>query len=227
MNDLWDLFDSGARNLDRQKLCRVATICKLGAIEQQKAILEFEKWVRYCQKMGSPRNDHLLVLVKFNVFRAIMSNGSDLGYAPGEGMDDDDALSPFSDPSKSAIVLPVPAALQPTRLQRQIAHHPWIDTIPIPGMRDNLLRAGDTYDDTELCSDLVGFCNRSTGRTGMILWGEPWDANSWEMTEDFMRYWGWTVRGCKQLLQATNYWRQRRGEEPLHFDRGIVEDVSD
>jgi hypothetical protein len=103
----------------------------------------------------------------------------------------------------------------------------WIDTLPIPGMRDNLLRAGDTYDDTELCADLVGFCNKSTGRTGMIIWGEPWDANSYEMTEDFVSHWGWTVKGCKQLLQAINYWRQRWGEEPLDFDRGFIKDVSD
>ena len=176
--------------------------------------------------MGSPKTDHLLVLVKFNVFRAMMSNGSDLGYEPGKSMDDE-ALSPFSDPSKSAMALPIPASLQPTKLQRQIVHHPWIDTIPIPGMRDNLLRAGDSYDDAELCADLVGLYNVSNGRTGMIIWGEPWDHNSWEMTEDFIRRWGWTVRGCQQLLRATNYWRQRRGEKPLHFERGFVEDVSD
>jgi hypothetical protein len=117
VNDLWDLFDAGARNLDRKKLCHVATIRKLGAIEQQKAISEFEKWVRSCQKMGSPRTDHLLMLIKFNVFQAMMSNSSDLGYQPGEGMDDDEALSPFSDPSKPARLFPVPAALQPTKLQ--------------------------------------------------------------------------------------------------------------
>jgi hypothetical protein len=169
--------------------------------------------------MGSPRTDHLLVLVKFNVFRALVSNGGDLGYSAGDTMDDD-ALSPFSDPSQATrLVRPVPTSLQPTELQRQLPHHPWIDTLPIPGMRDNLLRAGDTYDDGELCADLVGFFSASTRRTGMIIWGEPWDPDSWEITESFVKYWGWTIRGCDKLLKATNYWRQRRGEVPLKFER--------
>ena len=195
--------------------------------EQQEAISEIKRRIESYGIMGSPANDHLLVLVKFNVFRAMMSNGKDLGYLGGQGMDDDDALSPFSEPSNSAMFLPVPSALQPTKLQKQIPHHPWIDTVPIAGMRDNLLRAGDSYDDAELCSDLVGFCGMPTGRTGMILWGEPWDPNAWEITEDFLRYWGWTVRGCKELVQATNFWREQRGEDPLEAGRVVVENVSD
>lgn len=38
-------------------------------------------------------------------------------------------------------------------------------------MRDNLFRAGDSYDDLELCADLVGFFNAPVARTGLIVWG--------------------------------------------------------
>jgi hypothetical protein len=215
------------RNMDRQKLLLVAAVPKLSAIEQQMAISEIKQWIKQSQMMGSPTIDHLLVLVKYNVFRALISNALDLGYAAGQGMYDDDAVSPFSNPLNSTRILPIPATLQPTKLQRQIPHHPWIDTVPFPGMRDNLLRAGDTFDDEELCADLVGFSNIPSRCTGMILWGEPWDPDSWELTEEYLRYWGWTIKGCKQLLHATNYWRKRRGEEPLEFDRAIVEEVND
>jgi hypothetical protein len=47
-------------------------------------------------------------------------------------------------------------------------------------MRDNILRAGDSYDDLELCADLVGFFNAPVARTGLIVWGEPWDPMAWE-----------------------------------------------
>jgi hypothetical protein len=221
-NELWRIFHSAAERsrLDRQKLFRIASVCKLGSIEQHKMISEFERWIEDCQRMGSPRTDLLLVLVKFNVFRAMIINSGYLGYLAGEGMDDDDALSPFTDPSNpNWQIRSVPAALRPTKLQRQIPHHPWIDILPAPGMRDNLLRAGETYDDMELCADLVGFFSESKGRTGMIVWGEPWDIAGWEVTESFVKHWGWTIRGCEQLLQATNYWRERRGEDPLQVGK--------
>ena len=216
----------------REKLDQVATLCKPGVPEQQNALTEFKIWVESCQKGSIPRTDYLLVLAKFNVFRGLLNNGTDLGYSPGGGggMGDNDALSVFTDRSHATTLTPsIPAALRPTKLQRQILHHPWIDILPFPRMRDNLLRAGDGYDDEALCTDLIGYSSGSYGKTGMIIWGEPWDPNSWEVTESFVRYWGWTIRGCEELLRATNHWREKRGERPLRFHSAIceVEDFSD
>ena len=227
-NELWRLYNSATNRskLDRQKLSRVDTMCKLGPLEQQRLISDFKRWVEHCQELGSPRTDYLFVLIKFNVLRAmIKSNGADLGYTAGEGVYDDDAISPFADPSNPMWHLrSVPAALQPTRLQQQIPHHPWIDILPSPVMRDNLLRAGDTYNVMDLCADLVGCFSADKGRTGMIVWGEPWDIAGWEITESFVKYWGWTIQGCEQLLRATNYWRERRGEGPLQVGRILCEE---
>ena len=91
-------------------------------------------------------------------------------------------------------------------------------------MRDNLLRAGDDYDDIELCGDLVGYFNSPTVRTGMVIWGDPWDVDGWEVTDQFLERWGWTVRGCSNLFTSTNRWREKRGERPLRFHRFLCED---
>lgn len=221
-HELWMLYNSAVdrSQLDRQKLSRVAKVCILGPIEQQRLISVFERWVEHYQRLGSPRTDHVLVLVKFNVLRALISNGADLGYTAGEGVYSDAALSPFTDPSNPMWhVRSVSGALQPTNLQRQIPHHPWIDILPSPVMRDNLLLARDTYDVMELCADLVGFFSADKGRTGMVVWREPWDIAGWEVTESFVNYWGWTIQGCEQLIQSTNYWREQRGERPLQVER--------
>lgn len=137
----------------------------------------------------------------------------------------DDALSPFNSASIfQNFTLAIPLSLHPTELQCQIPHHPWIDLLPIPRMRDNLLRAGDSYDDIELCGDLVGFFNSPIARTGMVIWGDPWDVDGWEVTEPFLERWGWTIRGCGRLFESTNRWREKRGERPLRFDRLICDD---
>jgi hypothetical protein len=85
-------------------------------------------------------------------------------------------------------------------------------------MRDNMLLAGDSYDEYELCNDLVDFCDVPSERTGLVVWGEPWDPSGWEISESFLRRWGWVVKGCLDLLVSTNYWRKQRGEDPLVFE---------
>jgi hypothetical protein len=209
----------GSPKLDCSELGQAAKVCSLSSAEGQKLISGFEKWAQSRLTMGSPNADHLLVFVKINVFRALISNSKDLGFNYEENMPDD-APSPFSNPSdRNHRHQTLPPALRPTKLQYEIPHHPWLDLIPIPGMRDNLIRAGDSYDDMELCGDLVGCFSESSNREGMIVWGDPWDPSGWEVTESFLRHWGWTIRGCSELLASTNRWRQRRGEKSLNFLR--------
>ncbi|KAH7409179.1 hypothetical protein BKA64DRAFT_664317 [Cadophora sp. MPI-SDFR-AT-0126] len=223
---LWETFHSAAATprFDTHALSRSAVLCKSTSTQSRKILSELESWIVNKQHSGSPGADQLLVLVKFNVFRALISNSTTLGFQSDNAMNDD-ALSPFSNPSiHPNLTLTVPSSLRPTELQCQIPHHPWIDLLPIPRMRDNLLRAGDTYDDIELCGDLVGYFNSPTVRTGMVIWGDPWDVDGWEVTEQFLERWGWTIRGCLKLFESTNWWRQKRGERPLRFDRLLSDD---
>lgn len=35
---------------------------------------------------------------------------------------------------------------------------------------------------------------------------------SWEAIVALFRKWGWLLTGCLEILEATNYWRENRGE---------------
>jgi hypothetical protein len=52
-------------------------------------------------------------------------------------------------------------------------------------------------------------------RNGLIIWGEPYRAESWEATPGFLRKWAWAVVGCEELIASTNRWRGVRGEGPV------------
>jgi len=86
--------------------------------------------------------------------------------------------------------------------------------------RDNFILAAGSYDEDELWSDTVGglfegFPDSECAKRGVIAWSPPWDVSGWEISEGFWRKWGWLMRGCGDVLEATNKWRELRGEEPL------------
>lgn len=204
---------------------------------------DFNTWLTYYQRRNiTPlSSDHLLTLMVFNVIRAHTINSKLLGLAP-ELMTDDDVLSPFNDSSSLTKQLPrfIPPSLQPTYIQKHVKHHPEADMFPFPCLRDNMILADGEYDDYDFCEDLMGVtCHvhggdpstdelqktsmtmeNSPPRTGpgLIVWSDPWRPGSWEMTESFARKWGWLFAGCKELVDSTNYWREKRGEERLIFE---------
>jgi len=51
--------------------------------------------------------------------------------------------------------------------------------------------------------------------SGLIVWSNPWEPNGWELTEGFIRKWGFLIQGCTDLFESTNRWRDIRGEERL------------
>jgi hypothetical protein len=178
--------------------------------------LEAQAFAEYSK--GLPRPDLLLGLTQLNFLRALYSNIDILGLSENEMHDD--AISPFctanswhAEHSESTL----PQCLKPTSIQRSEFHHPWIDLLPSSNMRDNLILAGDTFDDIELCHDLCGYraASRNEKHGGVIVWKDPWDPTGWEVTETFMRKWGWVLRDCWDLFQSTNHWRAKRGERPL------------
>lgn len=157
-----------------------------------------------------------MTLTKVNVFRAFAQNLRLIGWS--EYWMDHDAISPFNtalpqSPSAPGSNSLIPTNLQPTRIQKSVHHHPWLDFFPLPKMRDNLIEAGDDWDDEQLCHDIMGFWGESTMDAGLLVWGEPWDVQNWEVTEPFLKKWQWVVRGCPELMNATNSWRACRGEK--------------
>lgn len=194
--------------------------------------------------------DHLLHLIQYNVCRALISNMRTLNTQPSDSTictitspcRDDTALYPL----KSGI----PLSLVPTALQQTRYHSTWINVIPFPRVRDNLIRYEGRFDPWELMQDLVGDLMNSTPtprrdspistnvpesqrpltlslrsdpdevtarRKGLIVWGEPHDMKSWEATPGFLAKWGWIVDGCDELVEISNHWRMKRGEEPMRL----------
>lgn len=70
-----------------------------------------------------------------------------------------------------------------------------------------------------MCNDTVGGLwdgvSDACMENGIVAWNPPWDVNGWEVSEGFWNKWGWTLKGCGDMLESSNRWRVRRGEEPL------------
>ncbi|OBT57611.1 hypothetical protein VE04_01455 [Pseudogymnoascus sp. 24MN13] len=160
-------------------------------------------------------------LSQFNFLKAMFTNIVVLGLSDEEM--DNEALSPFNRllgafPLQPDLTMTrfshLPPGLQPTGLQISAPHHPWIDLLPMPEMRDNIFRQEvDSFDEEELCHAMRG--QAPDLNPGLLVWRDPWDPTGWEVTEESIRSWGWVIAGCADLLHSTNTWRARRGEKPL------------
>lgn len=205
-------------------------------------------------------SDHLLHLVHFNALRGLVRNKSVIATRAAY-------FTPASEPGTplvpyieecypgSALLVPVvdtasnaaSTTLDPTQQQSSIPHSVWINLLPFPTWRNNLITWERCFNHAELVGDVIGnlidlthFFSPRTGdiapptgcgmtlspsdidkhsnnRTGLILWGEPHIAENWEFTAGFLRKWGWTLRGCEYIVESTNRWRLRRGEEPMQI----------
>ncbi|KAL3440207.1 hypothetical protein BJX65DRAFT_290965 [Aspergillus insuetus] len=193
----------------------------------RRALYQLESFYRAEIAAGSLRTELLLGLTRLNFLRALHVNIDVLGYSAAEMHDD--AQSPFGVPSAAkpgySDVEKLPVALRPTAVQLSTPHHPWLDLIPFPQLRDNLILIGDALDDTQLCFDMSG---RGTaagvpdkrlgdagGETGVIVWRDPWDPSGWEVTETFLRRCGWVLIDCTEVFRAADRWRRVRGEPGL------------
>ncbi|KIW05387.1 uncharacterized protein PV09_03902 [Verruconis gallopava] len=174
----------------------------------------------YMLNVPGPTNLHMLI--RLNVLQAIARNAVLMGFWT-EGLCKDDYVSPYNDhgprlPHETLPLANCPAALAPTRLQRTMIHHPWIDLFPFPDFRERVLRALDAgiLDEDELCLDILEVDGRDLEeRPALIVWGESSNPMAWEASVQFLRRWGWLVQGCPELLESTNYWRERRNERRL------------
>ncbi|KAL2834687.1 hypothetical protein BJY01DRAFT_239078 [Aspergillus pseudoustus] len=150
--------------------------------------------------LGSPRTDILFHPIQFNFIKALVQNMQVLGLT--SELLHDDAISPFNltGPWQCDIDPALLVSLRPTTIQRTVVHHPWLDLLPIPEMRDNLISAGESCDEIQLCLDMKGHGMAHSDHMGII---------------PFVRAWGWTLRGCVDLFHSTNTWRARRNERLL------------
>lgn len=159
--------------------------------------------------------DHrLLTLVHYNVLRALFINMSILSLLGNFSR----TCGPLLSIPSFGVVPPdlIPPDLQPTPLQNQTPHPFWIDAIPFPRMRDNLILHLGNYDIDDLRRDFgeglyEGFDD--VDRRCCLVWGSPWSMRGWEVSEGFIKKWGFLLQGCSTLIDSTNYWREIRGED--------------
>ncbi|CAH0023535.1 unnamed protein product [Clonostachys rhizophaga] len=197
----------------------------------------------------SPRRDLLLSLIQYNVLRGIFDNKLAIMSLVTYFADSQLRVTFQKDDHPTrAVILPrtreaLPPSLLPTELQMTAEHPTWMDTLPFPNMRDNLIKREGGFDPREFAQDLVGDLlditrhympesekfsgdylgsgplqgddELTTTRNGLIVWGEPYNAGNWEATPGFVRKWRWVMEGCECLIESTNRWRESRGEEPL------------
>ncbi|KAH8785580.1 hypothetical protein F5883DRAFT_535516 [Diaporthe sp. PMI_573] len=194
----------------------------LGRPENRELLAQFAALAE--NYLGTPNLVHLEDTVRCNVFLALAHNIKLLGF-------DDrwltyDAISPFSSFGPQPVsTLDVPANMRPTALQLAVEHHPWIDLMPCPRMRDNFLQfvhvhGEDAVDEDDLCRDYVDAAGSERGTesgAAVIAWSDPWSPNGWEVTAGFVKKWGWLLHGCVELQAGTNAWRTRRGLPRLLF----------
>ncbi|KAI5923676.1 hypothetical protein F4810DRAFT_202797 [Camillea tinctor] len=198
----------------QQKLDEVAT--KLNIIQQ----LSEQAYARYLAHDLRPEN--LVRLVQVNIFHALQGNADVLRLSTSWLLCD--SISPFGQYGPSPATIKThphtcPENLRPTALQLSVSHHPWIDLLPWPELRNNLLllTRDELIDEDDLCHDVVEFDSSvsCSDMAGFIIWGEPWDPRGWEASAAFLRKWAWTLHGCTSILEATNHWREKRGERKL------------
>ncbi|KAF7952991.1 hypothetical protein EAE96_006213 [Botrytis aclada] len=212
--------------------------CRPDSPETQSFLLHFSTRAYQNYLHSSPSSDNAMGLIQFNTTRAFIANAQILGLttssmtrtACSRFFVDLTAGHTFFTIESSSL----PLSLHPTPLQREIPHHPWIDLLPIPQLRDNLLRRNNQFDEVELCREMRGVKSAKLGRkNGIIVWRDPWDESGWELTENFARKWAWVIRGCEGLFRSTDYWRSLRGEKRLFLKtgnmreeyRGVAEEV--
>lgn len=96
-------------------------------------------------------SDHLLTLIQYKVFGAIVANALCLGIDPNTICCEEPASINYESLATSNL----PPNLQPTRIQRVIPHH----VLLLPEIRNNLLLAGNGYDSEALAADIFDMGN--------------------------------------------------------------------
>ncbi|KAF2967391.1 hypothetical protein GQX73_g6180 [Xylaria multiplex] len=160
--------------------------------------------------------DHrLLVLIQLNAFRAMLSNMAMLRLLERLPTECGMVLYAKDFPPPPEVL---PPSLQETWLQQSMPHDMWVDTVPCPKLRDNILSYRSFISEDDFCLDVMGGLFEGYNDielNGLLVWGEPWTETGWEVTPGFAKKWGFLLKGCDALINATNKYRAARGEERL------------
>ncbi|KAB9006580.1 hypothetical protein FH972_026934 [Carpinus fangiana] len=114
----------------------------------------------------------------------------------------------------------LPWNLRPTHMQLTVPHHPILDVLPWPSMRDKLIRMYSMPleiwprhpSDSDACSLVRLVYDMEDG--GIKVWGsDPTSAQSWEVDQTFVRAWWWALDS--DIIALSNCRRLSRGDPAL------------
>lgn len=131
-----------------------------------------------------PSADQLLHLIQYNAFRGFYKNKILLGRTalslrPGHKPERfDEAFPTFSVVVPRAPDVPVPGNLTPTQSQMSLIHSTWINSLPFPAMRDNLIKWERSFNHAEFAIDVMGYIMDS------ILFPQPEGSSVTGLTVD-------------------------------------------
>ncbi|KPI44162.1 uncharacterized protein AB675_6195 [Cyphellophora attinorum] len=108
----------------------------------------------------------------------------------------------------------LPSSLKPSQLQLTTTHNVYIDMIPSPHLRDQLIRVGPARASSFLMEACTLVCQiEDVGQ--MTIWGEDWlNEFSWEFSPAVLERFGPWLLG-REWGQRANYWRKQRGAPRL------------
>jgi hypothetical protein len=116
--------------------------------------------------------------------------------------------------------------MRPSSEQITIQHPSYMDILPFPTLRKNLIQNQDKFDEDEFLEDmttgLVCWGRSGLGKkernvsTGSASNGTPWDVRSWEAKASFLRkYWDFLGGEEGELVQQSEWWRNIRGDDDI------------
>ncbi|KAJ5537334.1 hypothetical protein N7513_010520 [Penicillium frequentans] len=119
--------------------------------------------VQFYDPNTDPSADQLLHLIQYNAFRGFYKNKILLGRTalslrPGRKPERfDEAFPTFSVVVPRAPDVAVPGNLTPTQSQMSLIHSTWINSLPFPAMRDNLIKWERSFNHAEFAIDVMGY----------------------------------------------------------------------
>ncbi|KAI0206396.1 hypothetical protein F4808DRAFT_118186 [Astrocystis sublimbata] len=132
-----------------------------------------------------------------------------------------DANSPFNDGTHLTPTTPtLPEPWRPTLTQSNIPHHPLIDLLPWPSVRDRVILIFSVPDDARppVAAGPLGIAQLAYDiedtAEGVRIWGDdPCEPTSWEVGQVLFERW-WFIFD-REIVSQSNYWRKLRGANQL------------
>ncbi|OHE95731.1 hypothetical protein CORC01_09015 [Colletotrichum orchidophilum] len=184
-----------------------------------------------CASLSSSEfpDSYLLPLSDLKLLTGLLRVATRLGSE--SVMWDPAATSPFN-LGAGTPVEQLPEMWKPTAAQVLVPHHPIMDFLPWPGVRDRIINLFSLPDGARPPAargqlGLVNFAyDLEDSSEGARIWGgDPYDASCWEVGQVLFERW-WFLFD-RSVIAQSNKWRSLRGAEALQMRPGSVVDLTD